>query len=135
MPVLHKAIFGQDVQGVELLVSLGADVEARDSGGRTALLAACSYGCADMAEVLLRAGADVLARDDDASTVLHCCSHATRQPRALVQLLVRAAGHSKVPLPPLERRRRPMHSAQWCRAVLLGDSRRHSSKQVPLAAL
>ena len=117
MPVLHKAIFGQDVQGVELLVSLGADVEARDSGGRTALLAACSYGCADMAEVLLRAGADVLARDDDASNVLHCCAHATRQPRALVQLLVRAAGHSKVALPWLQVNRDGVTAAQEAERV------------------
>ena len=58
------------VQLVELLVSRGADLEARGINGWTALHAAASTNDAAMVETLLRLGADTAARtgiDDDAT--------------------------------------------------------------------
>ena len=41
-----------DVKGVKELLRVGAPVDSRDEGGRTALHAACGYADVEMVEVL-----------------------------------------------------------------------------------
>lgn len=59
---------------VKMLLDRGADVNAKDSEGATALMMV-GYGWIDVAKVLLDKGADVNARDNEGTTVLmkHAC--------------------------------------------------------------
>lgn len=63
----------QDI--IKLLLSRGAQLEARDSKGRTPLLVAVQVPglCTDDSVLaLLEAGANIAARDNDGRTVMHC---------------------------------------------------------------
>ena len=57
----------------DLLISKGADIEARDKNGRTPLFEACSSirSKKQICELLLSKGADVNARDNQGLTPLH----------------------------------------------------------------
>ena len=55
---------------VELLLSKGADVNAKDSKGETALMVAAFYGRKETVELLLSKGADVNAKDNEGKTAL-----------------------------------------------------------------
>lgn len=59
-----------DLDGVRLALEKGADVNAKDSLGRTALMLACQQGLLDVARALVEAGADVNARDAHGRTPL-----------------------------------------------------------------
>ena len=48
----------------------GADVNAQDNNGKTALMYAFEVGNSGIAEMLIKAGADVNAKDNDGRTVL-----------------------------------------------------------------
>jgi hypothetical protein len=56
---------------VELLLQYGANTEARDDEGNTALLRALYYGRGTLARKLMLAGADTEASNDAGDTVLH----------------------------------------------------------------
>ena len=60
---LHEAAFGSTPEMVALLISAGADLEARNEKGETPLFYAAKYGKAETLPVLLEAGADPDARD------------------------------------------------------------------------
>jgi ankyrin repeat protein len=49
---------------VELLIRNGAEVDAKNDGGETALMLASKSGHTETAEILIRNGADVNARDN-----------------------------------------------------------------------
>lgn len=53
-----------------LLSGQGADVNATDDNGNTALLEAARYGHDDVVRALLAAGANIKARDKDGKTAL-----------------------------------------------------------------
>jgi ankyrin repeat protein len=55
---------------VQSLLDKGADVNARDEDGNSALIIAISFGNTDVAEMLLRRGADVNARNESEETAL-----------------------------------------------------------------
>jgi ankyrin repeat protein len=76
---------------VEILLTAGADVNARDRAGRTALRWALSWGDqATMVERLLRAGAEVDARDAEGETPLISAAILGRERCARVLLTARA---------------------------------------------
>jgi hypothetical protein len=61
---LLAAAASGDVAAISAALDEGADVDARDATGRTALLAATIAGRADAVRILLDAGADVDLQDD-----------------------------------------------------------------------
>jgi ankyrin repeat protein len=56
------------VDAAQVLVRGGADVEAVDATGRTALHFAASHGFDDFAEFLIAHGADAATEDEDSTT-------------------------------------------------------------------
>ncbi|GEM_PF-1091792 len=72
--LLHDAAFDNWTPAVELLVSLGADVNARTQQGNLTPLHCLSRGTAETAKVLLDHFAEVDARNDDSWTPLHTAS-------------------------------------------------------------
>lgn len=63
---LHATLAGPSgIAGARLLVQAGADVNARQHGGYTALHAAAQHGAIDVIDLLLDAGADLDPTADD----------------------------------------------------------------------
>jgi ankyrin repeat protein len=65
---LHSAVAANRLDLVELLLSNGADVQARDTSGITPLHTAAATGNREIRDRLLTAGADVEARTNDGKT-------------------------------------------------------------------
>jgi len=76
MPILnlHQSAMGDDLQAVSRALAAGADVNARDEFGVTALHYAAAVGAVEVMLSLLRAGADANARDVDGNTPLHAAA-------------------------------------------------------------
>jgi ankyrin repeat protein len=62
---LHFAAQRGHKEVVELLITKGADMHARDPNEQTPLHIAASRGYKEIAELLIAAGADVNAKDDN----------------------------------------------------------------------
>ena len=60
---LHRAAAANDAAAIERLIAAGADIDARDGSGATALLTATHRNHLEAARVLILAGADVNAQD------------------------------------------------------------------------
>ncbi|PNH05411.1 Ankyrin repeat and protein kinase domain-containing protein 1, partial [Tetrabaena socialis] len=71
---LHKAVVGGYKEAVEVMVSVGADLDVKDKAGATPLHIASQSSSVEMAEMLLRAGADADAKDKKLATPLHVAS-------------------------------------------------------------
>ncbi|HFJ9612664.1 TPA: ankyrin repeat domain-containing protein [Stenotrophomonas maltophilia] len=63
-PPLHCAIYNNSFGCVNALVSMGADVNAQDVDGDTALHIAAAYSIIPVAEMILKAGGDATARNN-----------------------------------------------------------------------
>jgi len=78
---------------VRALIGAGADVNAADADGTTALMAACHHRRVACAEVLVTAGADVNARSKDGRTPLSAsCRIPRRRAVPAIRALLLAAG-------------------------------------------
>jgi ankyrin repeat protein len=73
------------------LIAKGADVNAHNSGGVTALMIAAANGRADMVELLVQAGANVQAQTERGETALSIAR--TRGDEKVIRLLDAGAGH------------------------------------------
>jgi len=62
---LHAAAAGRHLEIAALLIAAGADVDARQQGGYTPLLAVAGNGDTELARLLLRAGADPGKANDE----------------------------------------------------------------------
>ena len=67
---LHAALVQGNRRVVELLLDAGADVDARQHNGWTALQAAAQHGSAELAALLLERGADPHLAMDEGKTAL-----------------------------------------------------------------
>lgn len=67
----------------------GANVNASDSRGKTALMSAIKYSETETVNVLLKAGADINARNEDGDTALMLAAQYAEKPET-VQLLIKA---------------------------------------------
>ena len=56
---------------MKLLIKRGADVECKDSNGRTPLILSALKGHARAIEILLKAKADATIQDNSSNTALH----------------------------------------------------------------
>ena len=85
---LHKAVRQNHVDAVQVLIDAGADIDKKDSEGRTPLLHACSRGCLDTVKVLVQAGAKLRVTNDNGDTCLLAasCGGHTDTVRYLVSL-------------------------------------------------
>ena len=92
-PALISAAFNGDTEMLQILLEAGADVNARDDEGSTALLE-CVMEYAPCVELLLKAGADVNARDCENNTALMFAS-IDGNPE-IVQMLLEAGAHVNV---------------------------------------
>jgi len=68
--LLHAAAYDGQCAIVERLIGLGANVDARESNGRTPLHHAANNGHLEVIELLVRSGADIEARDVEGITPL-----------------------------------------------------------------
>ena len=85
---LHAALVQGNRRVVELLLDAGADVDARQHNGWTALQAAAQHGSAELAELLLARGADPAQQMDEGKTALDIARE--RNHGAVVALLEQA---------------------------------------------
>jgi ankyrin repeat protein len=69
-PPLLLAIQGRHLASAKRLIEAGADIEARNAAGWTALMLAAYGGHLEMVELLLRSGADIEAHDRSSWTAL-----------------------------------------------------------------
>ena len=70
LPVLHAAAQAGSDDALSRLLAEGADVNARSTGGETALMLAAARGRLDAIGLLIERGADVNAATDAGNTAL-----------------------------------------------------------------
>src|SRR5689334_3674255 len=70
LPVLHAAAQAGSDDALSRLLAEGADVNARSTGGKTALMLAAARGRLDAIGLLIERGADVNAATDAGNTAL-----------------------------------------------------------------
>ncbi|KAH6680611.1 ankyrin repeat-containing domain protein [Halenospora varia] len=85
---LHVACDAGHSQVVHLLLSQGANIEARTSSGQTPLFYAAIPGHVSIVEQLLDRGANMKARDDYGGSVLYTAAAAGEEAEAVVDLLI-----------------------------------------------
>ena len=86
MAPIHTACKKGDLAGVQAAMSLGADLNQKDSGGNAPLVWATYSGNAQAVELLLRHGADPLVRYKAGWSMLHICAKEDLLPVAEVLL-------------------------------------------------
>lgn len=79
-PLIRAALRGE-ASGVETILNKGADINVRDSLGRTALMWAVWRDDSEIVRVLVQRGADVNAKDSNGSTALMLASARDHQLR------------------------------------------------------
>ena len=91
---LFEAIFDEDINAVRKLIREGANVNGKNSGGRTPLHEAVRDGLTDIVNVLIDNGADVNATNSFGGTALH---YAVRfEHNDIVRILIEAGADVNV---------------------------------------
>ncbi len=68
LAALHGAVAGKCVASARHLLAAGANIDAKQHGGYTALMAAAANGLIEMLKLLLEDGADTAITDDQGNT-------------------------------------------------------------------
>ena len=88
---LHSAVAGRQTEAVRCLLACGADPDARQQGGWTALHAAAQHGDQAVADLLLACGADPASTNDGGEMPASLAARAGHDPLA-ARLEILAAG-------------------------------------------
>ena len=73
---LHLAVKNKDIEIAKFLLDKGADTEAKDQGGNTAIFHAIDSKSLEMVKLLIERGADFEAQNTFLSTPLcHCAAY------------------------------------------------------------
>lgn len=97
--VTHEWSRDQNEQTVNLLLELGADVNARDLDGRTALMGAAHKGRSEIVQLLVDHGADMAVRDVGSRDSIHNLYGKTWQAIDYADGLVRVGVQSSIAHP------------------------------------
>jgi ankyrin repeat protein len=89
----------QTVDTVKLLLELGADVDAQNLDGQTALMGAGHKGRNDVVQLLVDSGADLGIRDIGSRDTIHTLAGVTWQAIDYAEGLVRVGVQSAIPHP------------------------------------
>lgn len=81
--LLHQAIAKKNLECVDLLITLGANINTQNRFGWTPLHAATFYNHTEITDILIAAGADLNTSDHVGETALHCATLADSQDVAL----------------------------------------------------
>jgi ankyrin repeat protein len=87
-PELIEAARAGDVDAVESLIERGAEVDARDRDGETALIAAAYGNHVDVAGALVEAGADVNVKDETQQSAYLIATSEVGDEVALLELML-----------------------------------------------
>ncbi len=87
MRLLYVAAQHNYLDIARLLIEQGADVEAKDNTGTTALHNAAEYGSIDVARLLVENGADTQAKDESGRTPLKIAKSLKRWPQYRPELV------------------------------------------------
>ena len=99
-PALHRAVKAGDLAGLTRMLASGADVNARDNRGRTALMHAVDKGYVLLVEPLLAAQADPNVRAPDGATALFIA--AVHGHSEIIALLMKAGADPTIKGPKLK---------------------------------
>lgn len=92
--LLHDAVMFGQAHIVQMLLDAGAEVDAADSDGTTALMAAAQYGQSEIVTILINAGADIDAVDNTGGTPLMYA--ATYDEPKVIEILLAAGAQVNV---------------------------------------
>jgi len=96
---LFAALFAGHNDVAKFLIAKGADVNAKDMAGVTALHYMCEHGKRSMAELLIAEGADVNAKDYGGATPLHRIFYSGRSGLDVAELLLAKGADVNAKLP------------------------------------
>lgn len=84
-----------NIEMIQLLIEMGADLEADSPGGYTVLISAAAYGYTSIVKLLLKKGANIDAQTDEGKTALMCS--AERGYTGIMELLLNRGANIDVP--------------------------------------
>jgi len=92
-PSLHNVVQSGDAATLHKVIAAGANVDQRDSVGRTPLMLAASRGNSEIVQILLVAGADAAVRDNNGITTVMLGADSGNLP--MVQSLIAAGANAQ----------------------------------------
>ncbi len=86
-PLVRASAIGNSAKDIKNIIHAGADVNANDDNGDTALIIASENGYTDIMKILLDAGADVNVKNKDGDTALMLTTERLRNPEKRKEII------------------------------------------------